>query len=69
VNSRFLTTGVIGSVATGLCCFTPVLSSTLVATGLASWMLWLDFILLPLLAIFVVLLIAGVFLPPAEPRP
>ena len=45
-----LATGLIGTVVTALCCFTPVLVIVLAAFGLAA--AWLDFLLLPLLTGF-----------------
>jgi mercuric ion transport protein len=47
-----LKTGLIGSAVTALCCFTPVLVFTLGAVGLASILAWLDYVLLPMLAVF-----------------
>ena len=54
----WLKTGVIGSVITAICCFTPVLSIALSAVGLAALIGKLDLILLPLLVLF--LAITGV---------
>lgn len=50
-----LTTGVIGSVVTALCCFTPVLVVGLGTLGLAALTPWLDLVLLPLLALFLII--------------
>ena len=35
-----------------LCCFTPLLVVLLGAVGLSAWLGWLDFVLLPALALF-----------------
>ena len=51
-NSRLLKTGIIGSIIAALCCFTPVLVVLLGALGLSAALGWLDFILLPALAVF-----------------
>ena len=53
---RLLLTGAIGSAVTALCCFTPVLVIGLGALGLAAWVGWLDYVLLPLLGGFLLLL-------------
>lgn len=55
--SRFklLCTGVGGSVVTAICCFTPLLVWLLPAVGLAAWLGWIDYVLLPLLAAFLAL--------------
>ncbi len=52
-DAALLRTGVIGSVITALCCFTPVLVVLLGAVGLSAAVGWLDVVLLPALAVFV----------------
>ncbi len=51
--NRLLKAGVAGTVIAALCCFTPVLWLLLGAVGLAAWAGYLDYVLLPALAIFV----------------
>ncbi|TFG79705.1 MAG: mercury resistance system transport protein MerF [Chromatiales bacterium] len=51
-NNRLLKAGFIGSVIVALCCFTPVLVVLLGALGLSAALGWLDFVLLPTLAVF-----------------
>ncbi|WP_290700428.1 mercury resistance system transport protein MerF [Amphritea sp.] len=48
-----LKTGVIGTVIAAICCFTPILVILLSAIGLASFVGYLDYVLLPLLGIFI----------------
>lgn len=45
--------GVIGTVIVALCCFTPVLVILLGAVGLSALLGWLDYVLLPALAMFI----------------
>ncbi len=52
-SKRLLKTGVIGSVITAACCFTPALTATLGLIGLGAVTGYLDYILLPGLGIFV----------------
>tara|TARA_R110000787_G_scaffold81953_1_gene177480 strand:- start:369 stop:575 length:207 start_codon:yes stop_codon:yes gene_type:complete len=47
-----LKAGIVGSIITALCCFTPLLAVLLGAVGLAAWLGWLDVVLLPALAVF-----------------
>ncbi|WP_025899305.1 mercury resistance system transport protein MerF [Sneathiella glossodoripedis] len=47
------TVGIVGSLLTAICCFTPVLAILMGAIGLSSLLGWLDYILLPLLVIFI----------------
>lgn len=47
-----LRTGLIGTAVAALCCFTPVLVILLATVGLSALVGWLDFVLLPALAIF-----------------
>jgi mercuric ion transport protein len=52
-NQALLRTGLIGTVIAALCCFTPVLVILLGALGLSTALGWLDYLLFPVLAIFV----------------
>ena len=54
-NNNLVKTGIIGSVLTAICCFTPVLVILLGSLGLSAWAGWLDVILLPALALFIAL--------------
>lgn len=57
--NNWLKTGLIGTIITAICCFTPVLVWLFAAIGLAGAIAYLDIVLLPLLAVFVILTIAG----------
>jgi mercuric ion transport protein len=50
-----LRVGIIGAVVTAVCCFTPVLALLLGAVGLSAAIGWLDYVLLPALALFLCL--------------
>ena len=52
-QSRLLKVGLIGTVIAALCCFTPVLVILFGAVGLSAVLGWLDYVLLPALAIFI----------------
>lgn len=52
--------GIIGTVLVALCCFTPILVVLLGVVGLSALTGYLDFVLLPALAVFVVLTIFAV---------
>ena len=58
-KNRLLQIGLIGTIITALCCFTPVLVLLLGALGLTALVGYLDYALFPLLAIFILLLIVG----------
>lgn len=51
-EKKLLLTGVVGAAVVAVCCFTPVLVILLGAIGLSAWLGWLDYVLLPALAIF-----------------
>ena len=51
--------GVVGAIVAAVCCFTPVLVVLLGALGLSALIGYLDFVLLPVLGLFIVLIIAG----------
>ena len=51
-NGTLLKTGIIGSIVAAVCCFTPVPAVLLAALGLSALVAWLDYLLLPALALF-----------------
>ncbi len=51
-DNRLLGTGVIGTVISALCCFTPLLVVLLGALGVSTWLGWLDYVLFPAMAAF-----------------
>jgi len=62
MNNKLLKTGAIGTLITLICCFTPLLVWILSAIGLAALVGYLDFVLLPLLAIFIAIVVLSGFL-------
>jgi mercuric ion transport protein len=54
-DDKLLKTGIIGSVIVALCCVTPVLILLFGVLGLSAAVGWLDFVLLPGLAVFLVI--------------
>jgi mercuric ion transport protein len=58
-GSPQITAGLIGSVITMVCCFTPALVVLLGAFGFAAVIGYLDYVLLPALAIFLGLIVYG----------
>ena len=52
-NTRLLKFGVVGTVITALCCFTPVLVVLFGVVGLSAMVGMLDVILFPALAVFI----------------
>ncbi len=54
-NNRLFKVGIVGSILSALCCFTPVLVVLLGAVGLSSMLGLIDYIVLPALAGFVLL--------------
>lgn len=55
MKDRLLKIGVVGSVVAALCCFTPILVITLGVIGLSAAVGYLDTVLLPALAFFLIL--------------
>jgi mercuric ion transport protein len=51
-NKNLLRTGIAGSAIAAICCFTPALVILLGVVGFSAWLAWLDFVLLPALALF-----------------
>ena len=50
-----LKTGIIGTIIALICCFTPVLVILFGVIGLSAYIGWLDMVLLPSLAIFLIM--------------
>lgn len=61
-ESTLLTTGIVGTVIAAICCFTPALVILLGVVGLSAWLAWLDYVLLPLLALSLGITIYGLVL-------
>lgn len=52
-DRNLLKVGIVGTVVTALCCFTPVLVILFGVVGLSAFVGWLDVVLLPALAVFI----------------
>ncbi|MCA0906044.1 mercury resistance system transport protein MerF [Ruegeria marisrubri] len=57
MTNKLLKTGIIGTVIAALCCFTPLLVGLLGAVGLSAVVGFLDYVLMPALAIFILITI------------
>ena len=60
-NNGLIKTGIIGTIIAALCCFTPLLVILLGAVGLSAIVGYLDLVLLPALAFFVLLTLYAVW--------
>jgi mercuric ion transport protein len=58
-DKGLLRLGVVGAVVAAICCFTPLVVTLLAAIGLSVLTGWLDFVLLPALAIFAAVAVYG----------
>ena len=58
-DRKLLRLGLAGTVLAALCCFTPILVVLLTAVGLSALIGWLDYVLLPTLAIFAALVVVA----------
>ena len=54
-TDRLLKVGIIGTILAALCCFTPVLVLLFGAVGLSALTGYLDIVLLPALALFLII--------------
>ena len=52
MSEKLLRVGIVGSIVTALCCFTPALVLLLGALGLSAAVGWLDYVLMPALVLF-----------------
>jgi mercuric ion transport protein len=60
-KSKLLWVGLTGSAVAALCCFTPILVVLLGAVGLSGIVGYLDYVLLPSLAIFIIITVYALF--------
>ncbi|WP_372982385.1 mercury resistance system transport protein MerF [Marinobacter sediminum] len=58
-GNRLIKIGAIGGAITALCCFTPVLVWLFALLGISVLVGYLDYVLLPMLAMFLILLVIG----------
>ena len=58
---NLLKVGLIGTIVAAVCCFTPALVILLGAVGLASLIGYLDYVLIPSLAVFVTIVGIGIY--------
>ena len=56
-DRKLLGIGLIGAAVSALCCFTPILVALLAAVGLSAVTVWLDYVLLPAIAVSVAVVI------------
>ena len=52
VDRAWLKLGLTGSIVTAICCFTPTLPWLFALSGMSAWLGWLDYVLFPLLILF-----------------
>jgi mercuric ion transport protein len=61
MKNKLLPIGVVGTILAAICCFTPLLVWLFAAIGLSAAVAYLDFVLLPILAGFIVMLGYGLW--------
>ena len=57
--NKWMKTGLVGTIVTALCCFTPILVWLFAALGIGGLVVYLDMILIPLLGVFIIILLWG----------
>lgn len=67
-TNRILKTGIVGSIVVAICCFTPLLVILLGVLGLGAATGYLDYVLLPALGIFLVIMAYGGYLEKKDER-
>lgn len=60
-DRTLIRTGIGGTTVAALCCVTPVLALLLGAVGLAAWLVWADYVLLPVLVMFLAIAAVGFY--------
>ena len=52
--------GLTGSIVPAICCFTPTLAWLFAISGMTAWLAWTDYVLLPLLALFLAITVYAI---------
>lgn len=60
-DRALLKLGLTGTIVTAICCFTPTLAWLLALSGMTAWLAWLDYVLFPLLAVFLAITAFAVY--------
>lgn len=60
-DATILRTGIVGSVIAAVCCATPVLVIALGALGMSALIGWVDYVVIPALALFVAIAAYGLW--------
>jgi|SRR5215467_3097821 len=60
IDRRLFGIGLVGTVVATVCCVTPMLAVVLGVLGLSAWLVWTDYVIVPALGVFLVLLIIAV---------
>jgi len=68
-DKTLLRVGGIGSAIVALCCVTPVLVLLFGALGLSAWVAGLDYVLFPLLALFLAITVVAILRLRRRPAP
>ena len=68
-SKKQLRTGMTGSVAAALCCFTPLLVVLLGAVGLSAWLGWIDYVLFPVMFVSLGVVAHALYLRAGKPGP
>lgn len=58
-DMTILKTGIIGSVIAATCCATPILILAFGPLGLSAWLGWVEYALIPALALFLAITVCG----------
>lgn len=60
-DATLLGAGIAGSIVAAVCCATPILAIGLGAIGLSAWLDWADFVLGPVLVLFLGVIAYGLW--------
>ena len=60
-EQTLLRAGIAGGIVAAVCCATPLLAIALAAFGLSAWLAWADYVLLPLIALCLALVVLALW--------
>jgi len=60
-DRTLLRTGIVGGIVAAVCCATPLLALAFAALGLSAWLAWADYVLLPMIALCLALVVLALW--------
>ena len=68
-DKKLFCVGACGTSVAAICCFTPLLVVAFGALGVSAWLGWADYVLFPMLGLFIAITVYALVRRPRKPVP